>query len=179
MGSYPLKVTGTRQGRSLWLAGAAALALALWLALRPEPEVWQEFVPWCGSRHKPIYIAGEPRERFLLLMSDVFDSVGMEHTIKNGRLFVRDTASFDGMVSWSVLEVGMNFPWKVVSDIADGVTIDDVHFPPPPALVEAIRATEPRFGPFPRRNEKGERIYGPDLRFKDCELMRAAILKQP
>jgi hypothetical protein len=46
-------------------------------------------------------------------------------------------------------------------------------------LVTAIRATEPRFGPFPRRDEHGQEIHDPDPRFKDCDLMRAAILKKP
>ena len=48
--------------------------------------------------------------------------------------------------------------------------------PPPARLVELIRATENTYGPYPKRNTEGERIGGPDERFEDCRLMRAAII---
>jgi hypothetical protein len=77
----------------------------------------------------------------------------------------------------------LNVDWKIVSDMADGVVIDSVNPPPPKALAELIAATEAKYGPFPRRTAAGERIYGPDRRFKDsedaCAFMRAAILKEP
>jgi hypothetical protein len=160
-----LKELRMRRHRSLWLAGAAALVLALWLALRPEPEVWREFVPWCGSNRNPIPIEGALRERFLWLMSKVYTRHNVEHVIRDGRIYTRGEGSFDGRPE-TLLDIESNAQPKVVSDIAE-------------ALVEAIRASEPRFGPFPPRNEKGERIYGPDMRFEDCELTRLAILKKP
>lgn len=73
----------------------------------------------------------------------------------------------------------MNFQHRMVQNMASGVTIDDVFFPPPAALAAELRATEQFFGPFPRRNERGERIYETDRRFEHCGLMRAAILKDP
>ena len=41
------------------------------------------------------------------------------------------------------------------------------------------RTTGTPISPFPRRDEQGQRIYGPDPRFESCTLMRAAILKRP
>jgi hypothetical protein len=169
-----------------WLAGAAALTVALlvlWPALhrepRPEPEVWREFIPWCGSNRNPIWIEGEVRERFLWLMSKVFVQYNVQHVIRDGRIFTKGEGSLDGAPR-PLEDIENNAQPKVVSDIAFGVTIDDVHFPPPPALVAAIAATADHFGgPYPRRNAEGQPIGGPDERFEDCELMRAAILKQP
>jgi hypothetical protein len=158
------------------------LLLALWPILRPElrvaEELWREFVPWCGSNRNPLPVEGELRERFVWLMSEVFTQWEVEHVIRSGRIFTKGEGSSNGM-PMSLLDIENNAQWKVVSDIATGVTIDDVYFPPPPALVEAIRASEPYYGPFPQRDETGQRIYGPDPRFEDCDLMRAAILKHP
>jgi hypothetical protein len=66
-----------------------------------------------------------------------------------------------------------------VDDITCGIIIDDVYFPPSQVLVEAIRESERHYGVFPRHDEKGQRIHGPDPRFGNGELMRAAILKRP
>jgi hypothetical protein len=170
--------------RRRWLAGAVVLMpalLALWLTLRPEhpaPEAWREFVPWCGANRSPISIQGELRERFLWLMSEAFARWKVEHIIRRGRIFTTGKGSFNGEPV-SVLEIEDNAQWRVVSAIASGVTIDDAHFPPPSALIEEIRTSEQYFGPFPRRDEKGREILGSDPRFEDCELMRAAILKNP
>jgi hypothetical protein len=152
--------------------------LGLRPAFRPEPEGWREFVPWCGSNRNPIAIEGELRERFLWLMSEVFVRWNVEHVISDGRILTKGEGSFNG-ASTSLLDVENNAQWKVVSAIAAGVTIDDVYFPPPPMLLKAISATEAHYGPFPRRDEKGQRIFGPDPRFESCALMRAAILKHP
>lgn len=152
-------------------------ALALWHVSKPEP--WREFIPWCGSVLDPRRIEGPARERFLLLMADVFTDLGMENAIRNGRLFTRGDDSFDGTIHWTVDDIESNFQHRVVQNIAFGVTIDDVFFPPPVILTAEIRASEEFYGPFPMRDEKGKRILGSDPRFESCSLMRAAILKNP
>lgn len=134
----------------------AIAALALWPTLRPksdpEAEPWREFVPWCGSRRSPILIEGEVRERFLLLMSEVFAQHNVQHII---RIFTRgEEGSFEG-VPWPLDDIEDNAQPKLVSAIAFGVTTDDVFFPPPPALVTAIEATTQQFGPFSRRDAAG------------------------
>lgn len=172
-----MSIKGLRRYRA-WLGAAALVAISLtaWLYSRPIPL--REYVPWCGSPFHPTYIRGEVRERFMLRMIESFDSDGVEIVIRGGRIFTRGEGTLAGK-PLSVLDIENNAQWKIVDDIARGMTIDDVYFPPPPALVEAIRATEPYFGPFPQRDEHGQEIHGPDPRFEDCKLMRAAILKQP
>lgn len=168
-----------RRAFAWWIIGAAALAtmgLALWSVFRPEPL--REYVPWCGGFRHPMPIEGEVRERFMLLMSQVFDDFGIERVMREGRMFLRGEGFSDGH-RWSQAEVERNFQHRVVGAIAEGVTIDDVFFPPPAALIEAIRASEAAYGPYPRRDEQGRRIFGADPRFEDCEIMRAGILKQP
>jgi len=152
------------------------MLLVAWSVLRPEPL--REYVPWCGSSHDPIRIEGEVRERFSLLMGEIFDSFGVERITRDGRIFLRGDGVSEGQ-RWPLVDIEMNFRHRVVATIAEGVTIDEVFFPPPPGLVHAIRASEPFYGPFPRRDEKGQRILGADPRFESCALMRAAILKKP
>lgn len=179
MGVNPLSVGWWRRPRLPWFVATASLAivtLACWLAWQPEP--WREFAPWCGTRRNPVPIEGEIRERFLLLMSDVFDSFAVEQLMRDGRMFVRGEGFAHGR-NWDLNDIERNFQHRVVGAIAEGVTIDDVFFPPPPALIEAIRASEHAYGPYPRRDERGQRILGADPRFEDCEIMRAAILKRP
>jgi hypothetical protein len=185
MGCHTLTLSRERRLFPLRFAGAVALALAVligWLSLRPEPrpepEGWREFIPWCGSNRNPLFVKGEVRERFLWLMSRVFARWNVEHIIRDGRIFTRGEGYYEGGPI-SVMDIEDNAQWKVVTDIAGGVTIDDVFFPPPAALIAAIAATTDRFGPFPRRNAEGKPIGGPDERFEDCELMRVAILKSP
>jgi hypothetical protein len=178
VGRYPVTARSARRRKARWLAGISTLAiggLALWIVLKPAP--WREFVPWCGSIRDPDRIERPIRERFLLLMAEVFTDLGMENAIKDGRLFTRGDESFDGELHWMIADIETNFQHRVVQSF--GVDIDDVFFPPPPALIAEIRATEKFYGPFPRRNEEGERIYGSDPRFESCTLMRAAILKDP
>jgi hypothetical protein len=175
-----LSMAWLRRPGPRWLAGAATLALVLLIAwsvlLRPEPL--REYVPWCGGSRDPVRIEGEVRERFSLLMGEVFDSFGVERVTRDGRIFLRGEGILEGR-PWPVVNIEMNFQHRVVGTIAEGVTIDEVFFPPPPALVQAIRESEQFYGPFPRRDEKGQRILGADPRFENCALMRAAILKKP
>ena len=168
----------SRRRKVRWFAGSlilAVAALASWVSLKPEP--WREYVPWCGSLNEPTYIKGPIRERFLLLMDKAFDEYRVERLVRDGRMFVRKNETYDHR--WSIEEIELNYQHRMVQNIASGVTIDDVFFPPPPALTAELRATEQFFGPFPRRNERGERIYETDRRFESCGLMRAAILKDP
>ena len=55
--------------------------------------------------------------------------------------------------------------------------------PPPRRLAELIKATEHKYGVFPKRTATGEIIHGTDSRFHDsedaCAFMRAAILPEP
>ena len=179
MGSNSLSVAWLRRPRARWFAAAASIAmaaLASWFASRPEP--WEEFAPWCGSSFDRTRIEGPVRERFLLLIGDVFDSFAVERLVRDGRIFLRGEGFAHGR-DWPLVDIEMNFQHRVVGAIADGVTIDEVFFPPPRALIAAIRASEPIHGPFPRRDEKGQRILGADPRFESCTLMRAAILKEP
>lgn len=120
---------------------------------------------------------GPIRERFLLLMDKAFDEYRVERLVRDGRMFVRKNETYDHR--WSIEEIELNYQHRMVQNIALGVTIDDVFFLPPPALTAELRATEQFFGPFLRRNERGERIYEIDRRFESCGLMRAAILKDP
>lgn len=162
-----------------WSVAATLLivtVLASWLAFRPDP--WRTFVPWCGRSFDQTFIEGAVRERFLLLMGRVFDSFEVEHSIRDGRMFVRGEGFAHGR-TWPLVNIEMNFQHRVIYQIAEGVTIDEVFFPPPPALTAAIRESERYFGPFPLRDEKGKRILGADERFESCTLMRAAILKDP
>lgn len=181
MGLDPVSSTSWRRLRGRWFIATASLALALsalvgWLVLRPEP--WREFVPWCGRSFNRTLIEGPIRERFLLLMGNVFDSFAVERLMRDGRMFLRGEGFADGR-SWSLDAIEMNFQHRIVGNIARGITIDDVFFPPPPALIEEIRASEAFYGPYPRRDEQGRRIYGSDPRFENCYIMRAAILKKP
>jgi hypothetical protein len=47
-------------------------------------------------------------------------------------------------------DFSLNVDWKLVTDIAVGVEIDGGHLVPPKALADLIKATEPKYGPFPQ-----------------------------
>jgi hypothetical protein len=112
-------------------------------------------------------------------MSGVFARNKVQHIIRDGRIFTKGEGLVGGRTE-TIEEIEDNSQSKVVSDIAFGVTIDDVYFPPPSALAAAITASADRFGgPYPRLDANGQPVGGPDERFEDCDLMRAAILKQP
>lgn len=109
------------------------------------------------------YVDGPLRERFLWLALELLDRRGIPHLIYKGRLY---TNSYEGPDD------------TFAANIARGVTIDDVFFPPPERLVRLLKETEPRWGPFPRLDERGNPIGGSDPRFaEDCDLFRAAVLK--
>jgi hypothetical protein len=157
--------------RALLAGSALAAAVVLFLSLVPT----MRYVPSCGS-WLSTRIEGPLRERYLFLMTGVFDSEDVFYVRRGDNIYLRYFSFFDGNELFDRYHVLLNFQPKMASAIAEGVTIDDVFFPPPARLMELIRATEDEHGPYPKRTEEGERIYGPDQRFKDCELMRAAII---
>ena len=147
------------------------------------------YVATCGpDPFKRTYVEGPYNERFIDSLEKTMMELGFTYARQDGEIYVpyfglsgpvyKGYLLFEGYDDFS-----LNMDWKIASDIADGVVSDSLNPPPPKALAELIAATEAKYGPFPRRNAAGERIYGPDRRFADsedaCAFMRAAILKAP
>jgi len=167
-----------------WLVAAAAAPLVFHLFARFLFEVpMVRYVATCGpDMFERTYVEGPYNEQFLLLLEAAMQRHGIPYRRSSEYVYVPylgvSDEGFDDYHHFS-----LNVDPKIVSDIAVGVEVDGKKLSPPQALVELVAATEPKYGPFPRRTPSGERIYGPDPRFHDtedaCAFMRAAILKEP
>jgi hypothetical protein len=182
---------GRRWRRVLRRLGFAALTLlVLHLLARFLGEVpVMRYVATCGAdMFERTYVEGPYNELFMHQLGEIMAEEGFIYTRTSGEIYVPYLGLSGPVVNGYLIYEGyddfsLNVDWKIVSDIADGTEIIGVTSPPPKALIELIATTEAKYGPFPRRNAVGERIYGPDRRFKDsedaCAFMRAAILKEP
>lgn len=167
---------GRRRSRRLrWLLGAFCI-LAVYLVADTVLPI-HRYRAYCPGSDTTI--DGPYRERFLWAAGEALRREGWYFVIYEGSIYLsglpargREPQLFRGLFDYQI-----NTDWKIASAIADNVEIDNTVFAPPARLVQMLRETEAKYGPFPKRTEKGERIYGPDYRFyQDCELMKAAIL---
>lgn len=174
--------TCRRLGRALVKVAVGLLALHLFARFLFEVPVVR-YVATCGPDvFKRVYVRGPYNNQFLSLLEEAMRNEEFPYRrASSGYIYVPyfglSNDYFDGYHHFS-----LNVDPKIVSDIADGVEIDGKKLPPPQGLVDLVVATEPKYGPFPRRASTGERIYGPDRRFSDsedtCAFMRAAILRE-
>lgn len=146
------------------------------------------YVATCGAdMFERTYVNGPYNEQFLDSLEEAMAQDDFIYTRRNGEIYIPyfglSGPVYNGYLLFEGYEdFSLNIDWKIVSEIAEGVVSDSGMPPPPKVLAELIAATEAKYGPFPRRNTAGERIYGPDSRFHDsedaCAFMRAAILKE-
>lgn len=126
-----------------------------------------------------IWIDGPLRTQFIWLAAEVLEHKKVPHLIYNGTLYTDAAGGPDG---WGFdpdcYHFHLNADTGFATQVATGVTIDEVSFATPQRLVGLLKASELRWGPFPRLDERGNPIYGADDRFfEDCDLFRAAVLK--
>lgn len=174
--------------RQLGFGALALLALHLLARFLGEVPVIR-YVATCGPDvFERTYVEGPYNEQFLRLLEKSMSQEDFIYRRSKGEIFIPILGLQGPVVNGHLIFEGyydfsLNVDWKIVSAIAVGIEVDGVKLAPPRALTELIAATEPKYGPFPRRAPDGERIYGPDLRFHDsedaCAFMRAAILKEP
>lgn len=142
------------------------------------------YAPGCKPHRSPT-IQGPLREQYLQGIDEVFDRERIIHVRIGGTIYwpLLELLDRNFLLSFvdepffrSRHDLLINTEWKLASSIADDMFLDGT-IPPSAVLMEAIRASEQTYGPYPRVTEDGDRIYGPDERFTECELMRLAIVE--
>jgi len=164
---------GPRRWRRLGAALAATALLVLFLAVVPI----ERYRPACASFHEDLQ-EGPLRQQYIELLTEAMREDGVTYARIGDTIY---TPVFD-ILQWDQIFSGRreffdNNEWKIASSIGRGVTLNGRYFPPPEPVLALIRETESRYGPFPRRLPNGQILLGPDERFRNCELMRAAIIR--
>jgi hypothetical protein len=132
---------------------------------------------YCPGRD--IWIEGPFRERFLWLVSQDLWRFDLEHFIYKGNIYQFGWGGND--LYWKLFGISddyhLNMDWKFASGSGGGVTLDGAWFPPPPRVVELVRAAGAEHSLSLRHDERGAFLHGPTTPFRDdCELFKAAIL---
>ena len=164
--------TGRRLGKRLLALVLAGATLFLVLTLVPV----KRYAPICGWPDSHT-LRGPMREQFVALLAHHMAEEGFRYLRHRNAILVPVWPLSDGdLFDW--IDFQHNFPWKIASNIGEGVTILGRRYPPPEPVLRTLRETEGPYGPYPRTKEGGSVQIGAKERYReDCNLFRAAVLK--
>jgi hypothetical protein len=164
--------TGRKPGRRLLVWALASIMLFLVITLVPV----KRYVPICGwpDGHT---LRGPMREQYVALLAHYMAEEGFRYFRHRNTILVPIWPVFDGgLFDW--IDFQLNFPWKIASNIGEGVTILGRRYPPPEPVLRTLRETEGPYGPYPRTRGSGSVQIGAKERYhEDCNLFRAAVLR--
>jgi hypothetical protein len=117
------------------------------------------------------------REQYVALLAQAMAEDGFRYFRNGDLILVPVWPLFDGARPMTWEDFQLNIPWRIASNIAQGVQIGP-RFYRQPAPVLQLLGVEGPWGPYPRPKDGSAAVYGPNYRFvEDCNLFRAAVLK--
>ncbi len=128
--------------------------------------------PYCGGIRNPIYFDGPLRPEYRDMLEQLLVAQNFYYWKIGDRIILRRYATFDGNELFDGrYDLFSNFEWKMIRNLAEGYLASGELAPPPQPLMNAIRATEDKYG-----------MYRPDYyadniaRFSDCAVKRAGTI---
>lgn len=173
-----------RAVRRASIAGVIAVALILDSVL--PIYAYRAYCP--GTR---IWVDGPFRERFLSLVSEDLWRFDLDHFTLQGNIYEYGWGGTE--LYWELFgksgDYHLNMDWKFATGAGGGMRFDGGWLPPPPRVVELVRAKGPDYQLAIRHDARGLYLYDKAIDFPDspqfkgkdpfrddCELFKAAIL---
>lgn len=145
-------------------------AIALYLFLATVPVV--PYRPICGANHRnPIHFYGPLRPDYQAMLEKTLKEENFYYWKFGDQIFIRYVNIFDGNETFDRYDLHVNTEWRIVQSIAKGYTATEKRVTPPTAILDAIRLTEPKYGPYDPTVPND--VTG---RFDDCEVKQAGAI---
>jgi len=156
-----------RQKRILYIIGAC-IFLYLFLAIVPTVP----YYPICGDYFRNLTrLKGPLRPSYQAMLEDVLTEENFYYWKFGNQIFIRYINIFDGNETFDRYDLHVNTEWRIVSLISKGYTATDEGVTPPKPLLDALRSTEEKYGPFVLDNSRDN-----SERFRDCTVKRAGAI---
>ncbi len=157
-----------RRLRALAYVVSGGAALFLFLATVPVVP----YHPVCGGYYENrTVLKGPLRPIYQTWLEKIMTESGFNYWKLGDQIFIRYINIFDGPDILDREDLHDNIEWGLILSMAQGYTATQSDMPPPPPLLDAIRATDHIYGPFDPDSSTGS-----FRRFEDCEVKRAGTI---